>query len=101
MRSAAQISRTPREWVDLQTERRRRTLAALLRELAAARRRREEWYEWMRARAERRHVHGLRDEAGRAIACPFPGCDHERGTVTPHLAGDGRSRRSTRQRDSA
>lgn len=30
-------------------------------------------------------MHDLRDEKGRAIACPVGGCDAVRGSSTPHL----------------
>lgn len=47
MRSAAQVSRTPREYVDHQRHEREQTLAALLAELRRACARGDEWYRWI------------------------------------------------------
>lgn len=74
MRSAERISRRPGEWKDHQAAERLQILRQLLRELRTAEALAEPWYEWVRARAERRHVHGLTGPDGSAIACPFPGC---------------------------
>lgn len=93
MRSSEQIKRTPAEWADHKAGIRSHALVELLRELGAARARGEEWIEWLADRAARRHRHGLRDELGRLVACPAPGCDHGRGDANPHLRGSSRSDR--------
>lgn len=71
MRSAEQVRRTPREWIDHATEERRRTLAALLAELRAARSSGAEWYYWIEqgrpalTAAEYERRGGLHARAGR------------------------------------
>jgi hypothetical protein len=52
VRSAAQISRTPREWKDSQAIVRERILAELLAILRDARERELEWYAWILERRE-------------------------------------------------
>lgn len=95
MRSRAQLERSPREYLDYQAVERRKTLAALLEELRRHRERNEPYYLWISWRREGVHRHDLRDEQGRAVACPVAGCDAVRGQSNPHLASS-RSSRSGR-----
>lgn len=86
MRSRAQLERTPREYQDHQRGERQRILREVTAELRRAAERNEPWYLWVKWRREGVHRHDLRDERGRAIACPVAGCDAVRGSPTPHLA---------------
>lgn len=74
MRSAERIRRTPGEWADHQAAQRRKLLAELLRELERANGHNAPWYVWVRARADRVHLHDLHDERGRPVECPVPEC---------------------------
>lgn len=74
MRAAARVASSPGDYHDWQQRQREEILRTLLAELRRADNHDEPWYEWLLARAERRHDHELRDPEGRPIACPYPGC---------------------------
>lgn len=98
MRSAERITRSPRQWADRQEQEQQRARAALSRELARARDDDEPWYLWLVARRSGVHQHDLRDEQGRAIACPVAGCDAVRGCPDPHLGVTRRAPRGAASR---
>lgn len=98
MRSSAQITRSPREWAEHREQECRRARAALSRELARARDDDEPWYLWIVARRQGVHQHDLRDESGRAIACPVAGCNAVRDVPDPHLVATRRASRAGKSR---
>ena len=95
MRSAAQLKRTPAEWAG---HRKAECEQALVDFLHATRRARETnapWYLWIVDRQAGKHRHNLRDEHGRTVACPVPGCRELDESANPHTVSS-TTRRSSR-----
>lgn len=94
MRSAEQLTRSPREYLDHRAAERQKILAELEQELARARDQGAPWYRWILDRQAGRHQHELRDESSRRIACPVAGCTAVAGVDQPHTLASSRARRS-------